>query len=58
MKKPKLVIVGLGMAASRLLDELVKSNTQQDYDIVVFGEESVGVITAFCYRMCYRASKR
>ncbi|OZA95695.1 MAG: nitrite reductase, partial [Thiotrichales bacterium 34-46-19] len=42
MKKPKLVIVGLGMAASRLLDELVKSNAQQDYDIVVFGEELVG----------------
>lgn len=42
MKKQKLVIVGLGMAASRLLDELVKIKAQQDYDIVVFGEESVG----------------
>lgn len=42
MKKQKLIIVGLGMAAVRLLDELVKRQAQHRYDIVVFGEESHG----------------
>jgi nitrite reductase (NADH) large subunit len=42
MRKQKLLIIGLGMAAVRLLDELVKKKAQQRYDIVVFGEESHG----------------
>lgn len=42
MNKQRLVIVGLGMAASRLLDELVKAKAQDRYDIVVFGDEKVG----------------
>ena len=42
MRKQKLIIVGLGMAAVRLLDELVKRQAQQRYEIVVFGDESHG----------------
>lgn len=42
MAKEKLIIVGLGMAACRLLDELVKAHAQDRYDITVFGDESVG----------------
>lgn len=42
MARQRLVIVGLGMAASRLLDELIKTNAQDQLDIVVFGEESFG----------------
>lgn len=40
--KQRLIIVGLGMATSRLLDELVKAKAQHRYDIVVFGDEKVG----------------
>jgi nitrite reductase (NADH) large subunit len=42
MIKQKLLIIGLGMAAARLLDELVKRQAQQRYEIVVFGDESHG----------------
>jgi len=38
----RIIIIGLGMAAVRLLDELVKRQAQQRYDIVVFGDESHG----------------
>jgi nitrite reductase (NADH) large subunit len=42
MKKQRLLIIGLGMATVRLLDELVKRDAQQRYDIIVFGEELHG----------------
>jgi nitrite reductase (NADH) large subunit len=40
--KPRLAIVGNGMATSRLLDELVQREGPSRYDIVVFGEEPGG----------------
>lgn len=40
--KPRLAIVGNGMATSRLLDELVQRGGHLRYDVVVFGEEPGG----------------
>ena len=40
--KPRLAIVGNGMATSRLLDELVQRGGHERYDVVVFGEEPGG----------------
>ncbi len=40
--KKRLAIVGNGMAASRLLDELVRRNATESFEITVFGEESRG----------------
>lgn len=38
----KLAIVGNGMAAGRLLDELFRRNAGRQFDVTVFGEESHG----------------
>lgn len=38
--KKRLAIIGNGMAASRLLDELVRRNATDSFDITVFGEEA------------------
>lgn len=38
----RLVIIGNGMAAGRLLDELAKRNARAPYDVTVFGEEPHG----------------
>lgn len=40
--KKRLAIVGNGMAASRLLDELVRRNATAQFDVSVFGEEARG----------------
>ncbi|HEV7283099.1 MAG TPA: FAD-dependent oxidoreductase [Pirellulaceae bacterium] len=40
--KPRLAIVGNGMATSRLLDELVQRRGHERFDVVVFGEEPGG----------------
>ncbi|MDY3552874.1 FAD-dependent oxidoreductase [Gemmata sp. JC717] len=40
--KKRLAIVGNGMAASRLLDELVRRNATAQFEVSVFGEESRG----------------
>jgi nitrite reductase (NADH) large subunit len=40
--KRRLAIVGAGMAACRLLDELVKRNALARFDVSVFGEERGG----------------
>lgn len=40
MTRKRLAIVGNGMAASRLLDELVRRNATESFEITVFGEES------------------
>ncbi|AWM38284.1 Nitrite reductase [NAD(P)H] [Gemmata obscuriglobus] len=40
--KKRLAIVGNGMAASRLLDELVRRNAAAQFEVSVFGEESRG----------------
>ncbi len=40
--KKRLAIIGNGMAASRLLDELVRRNATDSFEITVFGEESRG----------------
>ncbi len=42
MIKKKLAIVGNGMGASRLLDELVNGEAIRRYEITVFGEERGG----------------
>jgi nitrite reductase (NADH) large subunit len=39
MSKKRLAIVGNGMAASRLLDELLRRNAGNAFDIAVYGEE-------------------
>ncbi|UJR87138.1 FAD-dependent oxidoreductase [Sandaracinus amylolyticus] len=41
-KKKQLAIIGNGMAASRLLDDLVAREATDRYDITVFGEEPGG----------------
>jgi nitrite reductase (NADH) large subunit len=40
MTRKRLAIIGNGMAASRLLDELVRRNATESFEISVFGEES------------------
>lgn len=40
--KKRLAIIGNGMAASRLLDELVRRNAAAAFDIAVYGEEPRG----------------
>ncbi len=40
--KKRLAIIGNGMAASRLLDELLRRNAGASFEISVFGEESRG----------------
>ncbi|HEY2911511.1 MAG TPA: FAD-dependent oxidoreductase, partial [Gemmataceae bacterium] len=40
--KKRLAIIGNGMAAGRLLDELVRRNAPSIFDIAVFGEEPHG----------------
>ncbi|WP_438042123.1 FAD-dependent oxidoreductase [Sorangium sp. So ce128] len=42
MRRKDLVIVGNGMAACRLLDELMSRGARDRYDITVFGEERGG----------------
>jgi nitrite reductase (NADH) large subunit len=42
MAKKELVIIGNGMATSRLLDELLERGARQRYAITVFGEERGG----------------
>ena len=42
MTKKRLAIVGNGMAASRLLDELVRRGGTETFDVTVFGEEPRG----------------
>ena len=42
LRKKILAVIGNGMAASRLLDELVERKAQLRYDVVVFGEEKGG----------------
>jgi nitrite reductase (NADH) large subunit len=42
MTRKRLAIVGNGMAAGRLLDELVRRNATTLYDVAVFGEEPHG----------------
>ncbi|GGK57958.1 NAD(P)/FAD-dependent oxidoreductase [Amphritea balenae] len=41
MTKPHLIIIGNGMASGRLLDEILKRNSEQ-YRITVFGAEGCG----------------
>jgi nitrite reductase (NADH) large subunit len=38
----RLAIIGNGMAAGRLLDELVRRNAGRQYEVAVFGEETHG----------------
>ena len=40
--KKRLAIIGNGMAASRLLDELLRRNAGESFEITVFGEEPRG----------------
>jgi len=40
--KKRLAIIGNGMAASRLLDELIRRNASAVFDLTVFGEETRG----------------
>src|SRR5947209_9888289 len=40
--KKRLAIIGNGMAASRLLDELLRRNAGAAFEITVFGEEPRG----------------
>src|SRR5437763_1497102 len=40
--KKRLAIIGNGMAAGRLLDELLRRGAQTRFDIAVYGEESHG----------------
>jgi nitrite reductase (NADH) large subunit len=40
--KKRLAVVGNGMAAGRLLDELLRRNAHTLFDVTVFGEESHG----------------
>ncbi|MBI4296428.1 MAG: NAD(P)/FAD-dependent oxidoreductase [Chloroflexi bacterium] len=40
--KQRLVVIGNGMAAGRLIEELLDGNGAEIFDIVVFGEESSG----------------
>jgi nitrite reductase (NADH) large subunit len=40
--KKRLAIIGNGMAASRLLDELVRRNAPESFTVTVFGEEPRG----------------
>ncbi|HET6580213.1 MAG TPA: FAD-dependent oxidoreductase, partial [Gemmatimonadales bacterium] len=40
--KQRLALIGNGMAAGRLLDELARRNASAVYDITVFGEEPHG----------------
>ena len=42
MTKKRLAIIGNGMAAGRLLDELVRRNATASFEITVFGEEPRG----------------
>jgi nitrite reductase (NADH) large subunit len=42
MMKKRMAIIGNGMAAGRLLDELFRRNAGTSFDIAVFGEESHG----------------
>lgn len=42
MMKKRLAIIGNGMAASRLLDELLRRNATAAFDVTVFGEEPRG----------------
>jgi nitrite reductase (NADH) large subunit len=42
MPKKKLAIIGNGMGACRLLDELASRNAKEHYEITVFGEEPGG----------------
>jgi nitrite reductase (NADH) large subunit len=42
MTRKRLAIIGNGMAASRLLDELFRRNATTTFDITVFGEEPRG----------------
>jgi nitrite reductase (NADH) large subunit len=42
MTRKKLAIIGNGMAAGRLLDELARRNSLSRFDIAVFGEEPHG----------------
>lgn len=39
MRRKTLVIIGNGMAATRLLEELVQRNARERYDVIVYGEE-------------------
>jgi len=42
MTRKRLAIIGNGMAAGRLLDELVRRGAQTRFDIAVYGEETHG----------------
>ena len=42
MRKQRLVVIGNGMAAVRLLEEILARGGPQLFDIVVFGEEAYG----------------
>ena len=42
MNRKRLAIIGNGMAAGRLLDELVRRNAPSLFDIAVYGEEPHG----------------
>jgi nitrite reductase (NADH) large subunit len=42
MTRQRLAIIGNGMAAGRLLDELIRKEGPAKYDVSVFGEESHG----------------
>jgi nitrite reductase (NADH) large subunit len=42
MTRKRLAIIGNGMAAGRLLDELVRRNGTASFDVAVFGEEARG----------------
>jgi nitrite reductase (NADH) large subunit len=42
MTRKRLAVVGNGMAAGRLLDELLRRNAHTLFDVAVFGEESHG----------------
>src|SRR6185295_3455257 len=42
MTKPRLVVVGNGMAGARLLEDLVNRGARDRFDLVVFGDEACG----------------
>jgi nitrite reductase (NADH) large subunit len=42
LRKQRLAIIGNGMAASRLLDELLRREALEQYSVTVFGEEAHG----------------
>ena len=54
MKKPRLVMIGNGMAGVRTVEELLKI-APDHYDITIFGAEPTPTTTASCFRRYWPA---